>query len=60
MRGNLVGTICILVLATTLAQAQGLQVHRGNRTISVSVTESVKADPEVARVHLGHSNYGAT
>lgn len=44
----------------TAALAQDASVNPQNRTVSVSSTETVQVDPEVAVVSLGSMNYGPT
>ncbi len=43
-----------------VAQGQEVQVSRTNRTISVVVTESVRVDPEIARISVGYHNFART
>lgn len=53
--------ICVLALVTAgTAQAQYVQVNRTNKTIQVSVTETVHVDPEIAELKLGYINYAKT
>jgi uncharacterized protein YggE len=40
--------------------AQDISVNRSNKTVEVTVTESVEVDPEVAVVPVGYHNYGRT
>jgi hypothetical protein len=40
--------------------AQDISVNRSNKTVEVTVTESVKVDSEVAIIGLGYHNYGRT
>jgi len=40
------------------AWAQVVQVSRGNKTIEISLSESVKVDPEIAEIKIGVQNYG--
>lgn len=40
--------------------AQDINVSRSNKTVEVTVTESVEADPEVVVITIGHHNYGRT
>jgi len=49
--------LCVL-LAASLASAQQVQVNRDNRTIAVTVTETVEVGPEIAVVQIGYHNYG--
>jgi uncharacterized protein YggE len=46
------------LVAAPLASAQGVQVNRENRTIAVTITETVEVDPEVAIVQIGYHNFG--
>jgi len=59
---NLVVTLLALVLfaGAEPALAQEIVVNRENRTIAVTVTESVKVESEVARIRVGYRNYGRT
>lgn len=41
-------------------RAQDVQVSRTNKTVEVTVTEFVEADPEIAVIHVGYQNYGRT
>lgn len=38
--------------------AQDVSVNPSNRTVEVTVTETVKVDPDVAIIEIGHHNYG--
>ena len=49
---------CLLFLFAQFAAAQVIQVSRTNKTIEVSLTESIRVDPEVAVVRVGYQNYG--
>ncbi len=61
MRRYIVVTISLLSLVGfQVAYGQEVQVNRANRTVSVTVTESVQVDPELAEVPLGYYNYGRT
>ncbi len=52
-----VATLSLLVGATG-APGQDIKVDSSNRTISVSVSESLEVQPEIAVVRVGYSNYG--
>ena len=57
----LVGTVTFLLLVVApAAHAQVVNVSRTNKTIEVSLTESVRVDPEIAEIKLGYQNYGQT
>jgi uncharacterized protein YggE len=57
-------TPCILIslvlFSTLTAFGQDLQVSRTNKTIEVTVTQTVTAEPEVAVIEVGYSNFGPT
>jgi uncharacterized protein len=46
------------LLLASVASAQQVQVNHDNRTIAVTVSETVEVDPEVAIVQIGYHNYG--
>jgi uncharacterized protein YggE len=50
----------LLVLGTTLAFAQDIQVNRQNKTIAVTADDSVEADAEVAVLAIGYHNFGTS
>jgi hypothetical protein len=53
--------VSILFLGTLQpTSAQDISVNRSNRTVEVTVTESVEVDPEVAVLMVGYHNYGRT
>ncbi|MBZ5702651.1 MAG: SIMPL domain-containing protein [Acidobacteriia bacterium] len=53
--------VCTAILfAFSIAHAQEVQVNRSNKTIEVSVRETVKVEPEIAQLHIGYRNYAAT
>lgn len=55
----LVGAITFLLfLIAQAAHGQVVQVSRTNKTIEVSLTESVRVDSETAAVKVGYHNYG--
>lgn len=61
MSNTLVAASLFLLMATSQgAHAQTVQVSRQNKTVEVSLTESIRVDPEVAEVKLGYRNYGQT
>jgi uncharacterized protein len=49
-----------LLTAGPITSAQGIQITRDNRTIAVSATATVIAEPEIALVSLGYDSYGKT
>jgi uncharacterized protein len=49
-----------LLSLPSLSVAQQIQVDRQNRTIYVSVTQTVRADAETAVVNVGYFNFGRT
>jgi uncharacterized protein YggE len=50
-----------LVLSfASLASGQGIQISRDNRTISVTASETVEVEPEIAVIEVGYHNYGPT
>jgi len=58
-------TLLLVVLILILGglrptSAQDISVNRSNKTVEVTVTESVKVDPEVAVIEVGYHNYGRT
>ncbi len=50
--------ILFWLVAAPLASAQSVQVNRENRTIAVTITETVEVDPDVAIVQIGYHNFG--
>jgi uncharacterized protein YggE len=52
--------LSILVLATTLAFSQEIQVNRQNKTIAVTADETAEANAEVAVLAIGYHNYAPT
>lgn len=46
--------------AATVASAQDIRVDNSNRTIGVSVSETIEVDPEIALVQIGYHNLGKT
>jgi uncharacterized protein len=53
--------VCASVLfAAGAAGAQQVQVNPRDRTIEVTVQESIEADPDAATVTLGYKNYGSS
>lgn len=61
MRKTLVGTISLLVfLVAPAGFAQVVNVSRTNKTIEVSLTETLRVDSEIAEVKVGYRNYGPT
>jgi uncharacterized protein len=59
LRSMVVTALCVLSTGT-LASAQGIQISRDNRTIAVSATGTVEADPEIALISIGYESYGKT
>lgn len=56
-------TITVLLLCTfglLPAFGQQIQVNRQNKTIALTVDESVSANPEVATITVGYQNYAPT
>lgn len=49
----------ILVLASTLV-AQTVQVNRANKTVAVTATDTVEADPDLAIVEIGYQTIALT
>jgi uncharacterized protein YggE len=43
-----------------VAKAQNVEVNRQNRTVAVTVTDTVEAEPEIAVVQVGYHNFGPT
>ncbi len=43
-----------------IASAQGIQINKENRTISVTTSDSIEVEPEIAVIEIGYHNYGAT
>ena len=57
--------LCVLALMAGLAfvpaaNAQNVEVNRENRTVAVSLTDTVEAEAEVAVVQIGYTNFGLT
>lgn len=52
------GLICLFLAPA--AFSQGIQINPENRTISVSATESVAVEPQIARVRIGLVNSAPT
>jgi uncharacterized protein len=55
--------VVILLLCAgcfTPAFAQDVAVNPQNRTVSVSISDTIQADPEVAVVSIGYKNFGPT
>ena len=53
--------VALLLLATgALTSAQGIQISRENRTVAVSATATVTAEPEIAMINLACDSYGKT
>jgi uncharacterized protein YggE len=57
-------SLCALILLASFpaltAFGQDIQVSRTNKTIEVTVTQTVTAEPEVAVVEVGYNNFGPT
>ena len=60
MRRVSVLLLCLLLLAVQGAMAQDVKVNRTNKTISVTVTEKIRLDPDLAIVHIGFRNTAKT
>jgi len=43
-----------------VALAQGIQINKDNRTISVTASATVEVEPEIAVIEIGYHNYAAT
>jgi len=54
-----IAVLCWFVAGQALF-AQGVWVNRDNKTVSVSVTESIEVQPEIGVVTLGYQNFGRT
>lgn len=54
----IVSIICLGSIGTGLAQ--DVSVNRSNKTVEVTVTQSVEVDPELAVLSIGYHNYGRT
>jgi hypothetical protein len=50
-------SVSFCLALTEVAAAQTVQVSRTNKTIEVSVTESVRVDADVAEVQIGYRNF---
>ncbi len=59
MRLKAAAGLLALAIAPALF-AQDIQVSPSNKTIEVTVTQTVKVDAEVAVVEIGYENFGAT
>ena len=62
MRCYSIGGLLFAVILpfTPRAFSQSIEVNRQNRTVEVTVTESVRADPDQAKVTVGCLSYGET
>ncbi|MGH9861840.1 MAG: SIMPL domain-containing protein [Candidatus Acidiferrales bacterium] len=60
MNGKLGLFGALLLIPMVGARAQEIQISRENKTIAVTVTESVEAEPEIAEITVGFRNYGLT
>lgn len=62
MRCYSIGGLLFAVILpfTPRAFPQSIEVNRQNRTVEVTVTESVRADPDQAKVTVGCLSYGET
>jgi len=54
-----IAVLCWFVAGRALF-AQGVWVNRDNKTVSISVTESIEVQPEIGVVTLGYQNFGRT
>ena len=54
-----IAVLCWFVAGQALF-AQGVWVNRDNKTVSISVTESIEVQPEIGVVTLGYQNFGRT
>jgi uncharacterized protein len=54
-----VAFLCWLV-AASITSGQGVSVSRENKTVAVTVTESLEVQPEIGVVSLGYHNFGRT
>jgi uncharacterized protein YggE len=52
-------SFCWLAMGSSVA-GQGVSVTRDNKTVAVTVTESLEVQPEVGVVTLGYHNFGRT
>jgi uncharacterized protein YggE len=51
----------LLVLGfVSIASAQGIQINKENRTISVAASDTMEVEPEIAVIQIGYHNYGPT
>jgi len=57
---GLMGMAMALVLSVEIGAAQTIKVGKDNRTLEVSGLGTASAEPEVAKVHVGFINYGAS
>jgi uncharacterized protein YggE len=48
------------LVAGSAGTAQQIQVNRENRTLAVTVTETVEVQPEIALIPIGIHPYGRT
>jgi uncharacterized protein len=52
--------IAIFFCVQIAAVAQNIQVNKQNKTIAVTADQTVSVDAEIAMLHIGYHNYGAT
>jgi len=50
----------VLLGAAFGVSGQSVQVNRNNRTIQVSLTETLRVEPEIAEITFGYRNFAAT
>ncbi|HXQ98702.1 MAG TPA: SIMPL domain-containing protein [Candidatus Limnocylindrales bacterium] len=50
----------ILVVSASSVPAQEFGINRDNRSISVTVTQKLEVDPDIAQITFGSQTYGAT
>lgn len=50
----------MVIVCSQMVLGQDLQVGRTNKTVEVTVTETVQVEPEIAVLHVGYQNYGPT
>ena len=57
---QIAGVAGLIFVCMQTSWAQDIQVSRANKTVEVTVTETVQMEPEVAVLQVGYQNYGRT
>jgi uncharacterized protein YggE len=57
---QIAGLAVLIFVCVQATWAQDIQVSRANKTVEVTVTETVQVEPEVAVLSIGYQNYGRT